>query len=514
TALKAMVSKVPIKSVEIDFQFSTEPFKTATQDNYRNPAGLVYRSDAKNVGYTEVTRYYQVPLSDFAPTAAELGKNTVKYYMRTVCYLPGGEAGTTYPVVTKTGVVLFTGDPMVILAQTQSPALVLPSEQVVVKAYVPTIDFERYIAVQWENPNWGEYYEVTRPIQAEEICFSIKNNKTGDFLLPYALHMQQYPGTTRDQYQAVVDRMLPVGASFHLTITQSAWDAFWSEFWDLLTTIYNSIRDAYNGLQVSLVVFIADRFAFLGEDAQSLLRTAVQALIATGLAALGLPPTLPNFEALASAGLDYCLEQALMEAGKTLGVPVDQIPEDVRDQITGELTAQMDVLKNMNHTNPLDVDYLKPATETMYRPAYADVRVSNYSGKTSLPGTLMVSFCSLKTSYYSFYKSVILPIPALAYGDSTFIRVFLQEDIDLPYADYLPVYNSYYWGNEGDCQFKVKAEFKLPDVEQAAKDQGLIGGKDPLLKDTYVFDKSGVYTFTAISPPCEDVFPFMGKVAN
>ncbi len=507
--LRVLMSKTPIDSVEIDFQVATEPFKTATQADYSDPAGLVYRSVEKNMVYTTVTRYYQIPFQDFAPTAEALGKNTVRYYVRAVCYQPGAVPGTAWPVVTKTGVILYTGDPMTLIAENLESAVSLPTEQVTVKSYMPNVEFLRYIPVQWESPNSGDYFEVTRPIQAEEICFSIRNNKTGDFLLPYGMHMDQYPGTTREQYQAVVDRMLPVGASFHLTITQSAWDAFWGEFFGLLGEIYGAIRGAYNGIKESVAVFVADRFEFLGPTAQGWIKSAVETLINTGLAAVGLPPTLPNFEMLASAGIDYCLEAALMEIGVTLGVPVDQIPEDVRDQVTGELTAQMDILKRMNHVNPLDVDYLRPSTEAMYRPAYVDVQVSNYTGKASPTGTLTVNFYSVKRTSVNFYDYVKLPIPALQNGDSTFIRVFLKEDIDGQ-----TTYDSYYWGKDGDCLFTATAVFNLPDVEQAAKEQGLVGGDNPLLEDTYVFDKTGVYAFSAISPPCNDIFPQYGTVTN
>lgn len=176
------------------------------------------------------------------------------------------------------------------LSPAQAEAINMPSE-IEVKSYVPSTSFQKYIPAQWPLYHYNEYFEVTRPIKAEEISFYIKNNKTGDFLYPYNVHMYLYPQTTREQYQATVDRMLPPGASFHLTVKASAWDEFWSDFFTLLTEIYSNIQKQYNGLKYSVANFITDRFAFMGDDFQDFTRTAIVGLIDYGLASVGLPPT-------------------------------------------------------------------------------------------------------------------------------------------------------------------------------------------------------------------------------
>ena len=494
-----MLEDIPTDSVEVDFQISTLPFKTATPSDYQQPGGLVYQSEATGLSYTTVTKYYHVPFSDFAPESSQLGEDTIQYYMRAVCYVPGPAAGTVVPVATKTHSVFYTGD----LKAYQISQLDVPPmkvRDVVVKSYVPHTDFQRYIPVQWPIKDYQEYFEVTRPIEAEEICFSIKNSKTGDFLYPYATHMMLFPNTTRAEYQEIVDRMLPPGAWFKLTMNQSGWDALWSEFFDLLGQVYSSIQNAYNGLKATVANTIAAEFTFLGADAQAFIRTAVHGLIDYGLASVGLPPSLPNFQHLADQGMDYCVRVALDEAAQSMGVPTDQIPDEVRQEIVGEIKQQLNTLVDMNGVNPLDVDYLKPATKAMYRPAYVDVKVFNQHDGSSAAGTLTISYYPVGKPHFKMYKYVCLPIPSLETHQSTTIRVYLQPD-----NTDLPIYKDYYWGDIGECLFQLTATYDVPDIEDASAQQG-VDSYSASHYNAYVYDYDPIYQISLTSTPCNSCY--------
>ena len=142
------------------------------------------------------------------------------------------------------------------------------------------------------------------------------------------------------------------------------------------------------------------------------------------------------------------------EAAKSAGVPVDEIPADVRASISEEVANQLDSLESMKHVNPLKVGYLKPATQAMYRPAFVDVKIVNpYSNDQASPtGTLTVSYYPPGKPHFKIYKYVCLPIPSLQPGESTFIRVYLT-----PGNTELPVYKDYYWGDTGECEFILTA---------------------------------------------------------
>ena len=361
TDWKFELGEIPEKATTVELQIATVPFKTATQTDWEQPAGLVYRD---HTTHTYIRQYFNVRFTDFATLPMHRSDGTSVYYIRAICAVPGVETGTVIPVATKTHKIVYTGDFLIYMASQYDPSK-MPPEELMVKSNVPYTDFLRYIPIKWPLQNEKEYFEVTRPIQAEEVSFYIKNDVTGDFLYPYKTHLYLYPQTTRDQYQATLDRMLPPGAWFRLTVNQSGWDAFWSEFFDLLTQIYAGIQKAYNNLKYTVANTIANQFAFLGPDIQSYIRTAVVALIDYGLASIGLPPSLPSFEKLAEQGLDYCVQVALSEAAKTAGVPLDEMPEEIRYAITSEMKDQMSRLARMNTANPLNVDFLKPAEQAM-----------------------------------------------------------------------------------------------------------------------------------------------------
>ncbi|MBN1775435.1 MAG: hypothetical protein JW817_03110 [Clostridiales bacterium] len=495
------LDNIPTDSVEIDLQLSSIPFSTQSTNDFSDPAGLVYRSQVTGLSYTTVTRYYHWNFSDFAPAAESLGNSTVLYYLRAVCYVPDGPTGSLRPVISETTPVFYTGDPLVFAAISYDPPDPEP-EEVVVESNAPYTYLQRYITAQWPIPKSDQYFEVTRPIQAEEMCFSITNNKTGDFLLPYNTHMSLYPQTTRAEYQATLDKMLPVGAWFHLTLTESAWSQLWNEFVELAKQTYDGIRSAYNGIKSGIAVFIADQFSFLGADARNLIEQAVTKLIDAGLASVGLPPSLPDFETMAGEGLDYCLRVALAETGAAIGVPVDEIPPEVRDQVTDEVKNRIESLAEMNRINPLNVDFLKPASEAAYRPAYVDVRVYNQHSVNSPTGTLTVSFYPVNAPHYNFYEYVTLPVPSLGPGEETFIRVYLKPDN----TDHGPTYRSYYYGDSGDCLLTVRVRYDVPDINEAALIQG-VSGSDPSRPDEYAFDYDPLYEFLAKMPPGENIFP-------
>lgn len=495
------LDNVPPDSVEIDLQLSSVPFESKSASDFSEPDGLIYRSKATGLVYTTVTRYYHWNFSDFAPSADSIGDSTVRYYLRAVCLVPDGPSGSLRPVISETIPIYYTGDMMVFTVISYDPPDPEP-EEVVVESNAPYTYLQRYITTQWPIYKSDQYFEVTRPIQAEEMCFSITNNKTGDFLLPYSLHKQLYPQTTRESYQATLDAMLPVGAWFHLTLTESTWSNLWDDFVELAKQTYSGIQSAYNGIKSEVAVFIADRFTFLGEDARNLIEKAVTKLIDVGLASIGLPPSLPDFEAMAGEGLDYCLKVALAETSAAAGVPIDEIPIEVQNQVTNEVKNRIESLAEMNRINPLNVDFLKPASEAAYRPAYIDVRVYNQHGVSSPTGTLTVSFYPVRAPHYNFYEYVTLPVPSLKPGDETIIRVYLKPDN----TDSGTTYKSYYYGEEGDCLLTVRVKFDVPDIHDAAMAQG-VSGSDPNRPDVYVFDYDPVYEFLAKMPPGENIYP-------
>jgi hypothetical protein len=356
--------------------------------------------------------------------------------------------------------------------------------EIVVESNIPFTKFVRYVPVQWSTYHYEEYFEVTRHIEAEEMNFSIKNNATGKFLLPYALHCKQY-GWTRAQYQALLDEMLPVGASFHYVKSEPG---FWDEFFSLLGDISSAVQEAFAEAKSAVISFVVDNIPLIGDDARDLLKKAASYAVDYGLMYIGIPPSLPNLDVLAEGGIDYCLEYAVAETLKQAGIPADSViaeemSAEVRSELSERIAAELKARMEAMQQNPFNVEFLRISTSAQYRPAYIDVTVANYSDDDySVPGSLYMSF----DNGHSVYDSECLYIPSLAPKDFVKIRVYLKHQRG-KYAGYEQYFDELYNGSEG-IEMRVTTWYTLPDVKDAARAQGLSPAPLPYVTE-YVYDR-------------------------
>ncbi len=487
----------PKETRSITIQVSSMPFPTEL-NAFDTVPGLVYTHiSGEEFSYTNNTFSLALPLYEFLPSYEEIGDNTAAFYVRAV-YLTEAENDPSARIPQSSEIQTIycnrDGPP-----SDSSTLSFIQTQSVEVKSHVPYTTFMAFFPAEFEHPNAEEYYEVTRRILWNEMGMTLTT--PDGVLYPYVLHYQK-TGITTDEYQALLDKYLPVGASFHLTIKTHWYD----EFVNLLSEIYGAIRDAYNGLQGEFADFVADNIPLIGDAARDVVRSAIKSVIKVGLAAIGLPPDLPDFERLAADGLDYCIEVAINEACATYGVPLDELPEDVRDQVTSEMTAKFEELMTMNHANPLGVDYLRPATWYQYSPGYITVFVQNFSDEVSAPGTLYASYRSETRSLVKYYESVRVTVPQLLPGDYVAINVYLTPTIGQASSEYFEQYKAYYLGNNGPSKFSVTVEYDIEDPYTLAAEQGLVtSAATPFgrLEQTYVYDHDPVYHFAYIGDPFE-----------
>jgi|GEM_PF-968662 len=487
----------PKKTRSITIQVSSLPFP-ADLNSFETVPGLLYTNvSGEEYSYSNNTHSLALPLYEFLPSYEELGDSTAAFYVRAV-YLTEAEDDPSARIPQSSEVQTIycnrDGPPSdsssLIFVQTQSTE---------VKSHVPYTVFMAFFPAEFEHPNADEYFEVCRRILWNEMEMTLTT--PDGVLYPYIIHYQK-TGITPEQYQELLDKYLPVGASFHLTIETHWYD----EFVNLLSEIYNAIRDAYNGLQGEFADFVADNIPLIGDAARDVVRSAIKTVVKVGLASIGLPPELPDFERLAADGLEYCIEVAINEACETYGVPLDELPEDVRDRVTSEMTAKFEELATMNHANPLDVDYLRPARDYQYTPGYITVFVQNFSDEVSAPGTLYASYRSEKRSLVKYYESVRVPVPQLLPGDYLAINVFLTPSIGQSSAEYFEQYKADYLGNNGPSKFSVSVEYDIEDPYTLAAEQGLVtSATTPFgrLGQTFVYDHDPVYHFAYIGDPYE-----------
>lgn len=500
----------PTGTADVLLQVTTSPF---SNDKIEKPDGLVYELDFAN-GKTWPTWPMKHPLDlkAFVPPESEIGTSTIKYYVRMIFLVPSKtDPGVYDPVVSETQIVYYNN--LELIGPDSLASTLRPTQKVQVQTHIPLTQFLRYVPVQWEDPNWKEYFEVTRRIMAEEMNFKITNNKVGETLMPYPFYafagmgLEQYnpynPNMSKEEYQSKLDTWLPVGASFHLTIKESS--SIWGDLWNLASSIYNSVRSAYDSLKNSIITGFVNLLP-VSQDVKNVLNRAITMAVDAGLASLGIPPTLPDFTAIASEGIGYALDSAIAEACAYYDVLPEEITDELREQITGEIKKQMDELAKKSQVNPLNVDFLKPASSKIYRPAYVEVLVKNYSKGVSPAGTLKISYYAENSSFHSFYKPVNVVVPALQPDEFRIIKVFLKENIDIPVWQNKPPFDAHYWGTSGkSCRFTVSVAYNVPDAGVLAAQQGL-AGKDtgfPIMQKEYVYDHNPVYSYSYVQLPCE-----------
>ncbi len=236
-------------------------------------------------------------------------------------------------------------------------------------------------------------------------------------------------------------------------------------------------------------------FPLIGDDARDYLKKAVRYTIDYGLASIGLPPSLPNLDELAAGGLDYCFKVAVDEALKAAGVPADsaaaqEITEQVCKQLTDGMTQELANALIAQQQNPFHADFIRLYTEKLYEPAYIDVLLANYSDEDTIEGKLGVGF----DKSFAVYSSEVVTVPSLKPGESVVVRIYLNP-LRNQYDGYNQYFDEIYYGNsEKPFKLTVWTIFDLPDVAQAAKDQGLKAAPLPAVTE-YVYDH-GNYEFT------------------
>ena len=472
------------KAVKVELQVATSPFTNASVLGFTEPDGLVYRyvdtvpkiwEFADGYGYV-MPASHGIEYQQFTPSKEELdAMGGLYYYVRGVFYVPDSENPSILrPHPSETLTIAFR-----VTAAHKNEV-----KQVTVRSYTPYVQFWGYMPVQWEDPNYDEYFEVTRHIEAEEMNFTIRNTKTGDFLLPYKTHIANYDWTS-EQYQAKLDEMLPQYASFRYV---KAAPGFWDEFLGLLKAIYNGVSKVYANAKAA-VVSLVDYIPLIGDDARGFLKKAATYAIDYGLASIGIPPSLPNLDLLASNGLDYLVKVGVEAALKTAGVPADspaaaEITEQVRQQLTDGLSAELTKAVLAQQQNPFRANFVRLSRTKLYEPARIVVFIKNYSKTHTTPAGELSFSCG---NYFDVYSSQSTRIPPLKPGESTTVYLYLNH-LRNQNEGYYKAFDKKYYGQDGKpCKMSVTARFDLPDVRQAAKEQGIAPAPLPYVTE-YVYD--------------------------
>ncbi len=173
----------------------------------------------------------------------------------------------------------------------------------------------------------------------------------------------------------------------------------------LIASLVNNIADAYNSTKLIIIS------SFCAGDSTCI--TVVSTGVDIGLAALGVPPSLPNFDKLMDEGADYLAATIAEESG----IPGSEIA------LRAGMHEMAGSMKNV--PSPHDAYGLQPDPEYQYRPARLSIELRNNDPvNTTPPGSFRFE------DDWGLFKTTQpdTPFPSMAPGEVLTFPLILRED--------------------------------------------------------------------------------------
>ncbi|RMD77348.1 hypothetical protein D6810_01220 [Candidatus Dojkabacteria bacterium] len=208
------------------------------------------------------------------------------------------------------------------------------------------------------------------------------------------------------------------------------------EFVKAVAKIINYVAENYNSIKTLAINGLAGSLNSLGVPCDSECKALLNAGLSIAQSAIGLPPSLPNFDQLLNQGIDYMAAKLAEQIDENLGVPfsdvvIEEVTKKALNKVKDEVSkANEDVVK----TSPLS---FKPDPDYLYNPAILKVKVKN-NGSNPSGGYLNLKFIdtnnleSVDLKIRNLYEEVGLNIPTIKPNRTLEIPVILKEN----YFDY------------------------------------------------------------------------------
>lgn len=430
----------------------------------------------------------RVPFDAFAPPESLLTDELIPYYVRLVALKPGAASGTMKAAYSSTVHINY--------GKAQASDIVFYPE-VAIDPHMPTITGMRYVPIRWEAQNWQYRYEVTRQPTMEDVFGAYAG--MGDDL---------YPG-------------MPKGAKLDFT-PQPEDKSWWEEVWDAVTSFFSDMVDflqdlanwvssTYADLKSGLVAFVAQNIPFVPDSLRDELEDALMAMVDYGLASIGLPPSLPNFDELSKMGTDYLATVALEQAGLPVSADSISAAKEVGQAIGTEVSK---AASSGGAPNPMNWDFVKPDPAYLYQPACLFIDLYNPWNEATPSGTLSGRaehlldltkngtdpyitrlYAMYGSSWVTLYKPVYGQIiPSLAPGQRLTIPVFLEEHTGTPFYPSTPPVSkegfSHMYYSIGAFDFSFYLKYDLPPIAEVVAERNLTEQaiyKYTKLNDTLMF---------------------------
>ncbi|MDP3386961.1 MAG: S-layer homology domain-containing protein [Eubacteriales bacterium] len=402
---------------KIAVQIVTESFPS-TGGGWPNTPNVIFEQEYQlpiTTMYTDFPNSIYVDFTKFAEPASQMKEGQyIKYYLRGVAFKKSTTPGT-YDVSYSTPVTIEYGYNPPTTYYSDDPYKSVTT----LKVSKPDVKILNYTKPQWPDKNYMHHYYVYTAPKAADIKCNWRNIDTNEILYPYkAPYIEAYASqgikTAQDYETKVIPRVLPVGTTIYFQPPKEEDKSWWQQlfegvvnfFKDLafaVKTIVNQVSTAYANLKAGLVNFVVNLCPI--EALKGPFKLALEAYLNYGLMAIGIPPTLPNFDQLAEQGMNYFAEVALTEAG----IPVTDLTKDQFEKIVYGIANEIDKAANHADFNPVDAPFLKLDPNYMYKPGYVDIEVSNTTNVPSIAGTF-----DIKVTFELDHYNMINPVYPLS----------------------------------------------------------------------------------------------------
>ncbi len=218
---------------------------------------------------------------------------------------------------------------------------------------------------------------------------------------------------------------------------------------DFFEDAVNWVSDAYNDIKAFAVSTIVDVLAEIpipGVD-RNAYKMLVGAALDAGLMAMGVPPSIPDFDELVSMGKDYLAAKLAEEVG---------IPQDLSRKLIDEVANKAKEASNGSGRRG-GATWLKPDPDYQYRDAMVTLEVTRgqhpaWAGKPNVKSMRLIDAGNI-------FKPVTLPMPQMKPGAKLRIPVVLEPNLVPPNLGIYSISEMWqeWWQKYGDG--KVRFEF-------------------------------------------------------
>jgi hypothetical protein len=469
----------PQQTDTIYLQVSTHPLGVA-HDDWRDPSGLVHeikltRGMPEFDNLTDDRHAIAINFPQFATVPSE-------YYVRAVALSAGSVAGTVREVYSKTV--------KIVCGITGESEFIYYPEPVEIAPVLPDFRLLQYNRIRWESSNWMYRYEVVRqPTYKEYMVGASFSNELIPGLLPGTIITLEKPSSNDGSW------------------ISSVWNSvtgFFSSIVDYLASVTNWISTAYADAKAGLIEFVANNLPLLPDEFRDELQDALTYAVDYGLASVGIPPELPNFDQLSEMGVDYIASTAM----QTAGVPDNKYTTDMVKELGNGIKQNLSSsARTGNAPNPFNWNFVRQDPSALYRPAYLLMEFSNSSNETTPAGilfsdvvrdvsddelmdgniaTLVATFGG--THHFELFRPVHdVVVPRLLPGQSIIVPIYYQEYTGVAYPfnshvvtqnDFLAMHNYL-----DHFTFNIRVKFNLSSAQQYAISHGFPTGSG----ESYVY---------------------------